>query len=470
MGVDLCGFGLYEGGMVLKVRVWVGLFLLAGFGGVGAEPAQVGELYRAEAERIVRKARESSVGFDRLALMCDRFGARFSGSEGLERAIDWCLATMGSDGLDRVRGEAVEVPRWVRGKESLTLIEPRSRVCPMMGLGGSVGTPPGGITEEVLVVNDFAELTRRAAEAKGKIVLFNAPFTEYGKTVVFRSRGAIEAAKVGAVASLIRSVGSFSMQSPHTGAMGYDSSVPKIPHAAITAEDADMLQRMQERGDRVVVKLAMEAKTEEPVMSRNVVAELRGSEKPEEIVLVSGHIDSWDVGQGAMDDGGGCLAAWEAVRLLRELNLQPRRTIRIVLWTNEENGMAGVKTYRREHADELAQHVLAMESDTGVFEPRGFSFTGSEKAMPYFESIITLLDGLGDLKMSWGAGVSDIMYLLQEGVPVMGLDVDREKYFWYHHTEADTVDKLSRDEFNRCVAAYAVMAYIVADMPDRLPR
>ena len=436
----------------------------------GAEANVLKERYQEISSRIVNLALSSETGFDRLAFLCDRFGPRLSGSVELERAIDWILESMHHDGLASVHGEEVMVPHWVRGEESVTLLEPRIRECPMLGLGGSIGTPREGLTADVIVVRDFDELKARGTEAKSKIVLFNAPFTEYRKTVVFRSRGAVEAAKVGAVASLIRSVGPFSMQTPHTGAMGYDDEVRKIPHAAITAEDADMMQRMQERGDRITVRLQMAAETRADAKSRNVVAELKGSEFPDEIVLVSGHIDSWDVGQGAMDDGGGCLAAWEAVRLLKQLGLQPRRTIRIVLWTNEENGMVGVKTYRKQHASALPDHVLAMESDTGVFEPQGFSFTGSEKAMPYLESIVELLKPLGDLRMTWGAGVSDIMYLLQEGVPVMGVDVNREKYFWYHHTAADTMDKLSRVEFNRCVAAYAVMAFVVADMPDRLPR
>ena len=436
----------------------------------GLDPKDLPSHYQKTAERIISEARRSPIGFERLSSMCDRFGPRFSGSPNLERAIDWCLATMASDGLESVHGEDVMVPNWVRGDESVTLLEPREQACPMLGLGGSVGTPKEGLEAEVLVVRDFDELKRQGAKVKGKIVLFNAPFTEYGKTVVFRSRGAIEAARLGAVASLIRSVGPFSMQTPHTGAMGYDESVPKIPHAAITSEDAEMIHRMQARGDRIVVRLTMAAETRAPAKSRNVVAELRGYEHPEEVVLVSGHIDSWDVGQGAMDDGGGSLAAWEAVRILKQLGLRPRRTIRDVLWTNEENGMAGVKTYRKQHANSLAQHVLAMESDAGVFEPKGFSFTGSEKAMPYLEAVVSLLEPLGSLKMSWGAGVSDIMYLLQEGVPVMGVDVDREKYFWYHHTSSDTIDKLDPEEFNRCVAGYAVMAYVVADMPDRLPR
>ncbi len=434
--------------------------------GAEAIPAQ----YEKVAQQLVQAATSQSVGFERLALMCDRFGPRFSGSPNLEQAIDWILETMRQDGFEAVRGEPVSIPRWVRGEESLQLLTPRRRALPMLGLGGSIATPSAGIEADVWVVRDFEMLREQPTKARGKIVLFNAPFTEYRKTVVFRSKGAVEAAKAGAVASLIRSVGPFSMQTPHTGAMGYEAGVRRIPHAAITAEDADMLERMQSRGETVRVRLHMNAQTLSPGVSRNVVADWRGSELPEEIVLVSGHIDSWDVGTGAMDDGGGCLAAWEAIRLIQSLGLRPRRTLRVVLWTNEENGMGGVKTYRDQHVNQLGNHVLAMESDSGVFDLQGLSFTGSERAMPYLESIGGLLDSVGVQKISWGANVSDIMHLLAQGVPVMGLDVDREKYFWYHHTEADTIDKLDRGEFNRCVAAFAVMAYIVADMPDRLPR
>ena len=226
------------------------------------------------------------------------------------------------------------------------------------------------------------------------------------------------------------------------GMMVYDDAVPRIPHAAITLGDAMLLERMQERGDLLKVELHMEAQNMEPSLSRNVVAEIPGLESPEEIVLISGHIDSWDVGQGAMDDGGGCLAMWEAARLILKSGLRPRRTIRVVLWTNEENGMAGVRTYRDKHKEELEHHVLAIESDAGTFKPQGFSFTGSEKAMPYLEAIGSLLGPIEAQRLKWGAGASDIMRLVPDGVPVMGLDVDRTKYFWYHHTDADTIDKL----------------------------
>jgi carboxypeptidase Q len=426
--------------------------------------------YRTAANQIIELGLADTSAFERLAEMCDTFGPRFSGTQNLEDAIDWCLAEMKQDGLENVRGEPVTVPRWSRGKESARVISPRPYELHLLGLGGSVGTPPDGIRARALVVSTFEELREKADEAQGRIIVFNAPFTEYRQTVMFRMQGAIEAARAGGVASLIRSVAPFSIQTPHTGVMDYDDGVTKIPHAAISLEDADMLQRLQERGETIEIELKMDARMLPDTRSRNVVAEFVGREHPEEIVLVSGHIDSWDVGQGAMDDGGGCFASWQAVRILQKLNLRPRRTIRIVFWTNEENGMAGVKTYRDEHAGELNNHILAMESDAGTFSPEGFSFTGSEKAMALFEEFAPLLEPLGARRLKFGAGVSDIMNLVPRGVPVMGLDVDREKYFWYHHTAADTIDKLDVTEFNRCATAMAIMAYVVADMPERLPR
>jgi carboxypeptidase Q len=408
--------------------------------------------------------------FKRLAYLCDTFGPRFSGSTNLEAAIDWTLAELKQDGFSNVRGEEVVVPVWVRGRESLEMVQPRPHSLAMLGLGGSVATPAEGITAEVLVVRDFGELRRRAADAKWRIVVFNTPFTEYHETVQVRIKGASEAARAGAVASLIRSIGPFSMQTPHTGNMSYADDAPKIPHAAITSESADMLERMQERGARLVLRLRMEAKSLPDGRSRNVVADLPGKEKPEEIVIVSGHIDSWDIGTGAMDDGGGCLAAWEAMRLMKKLNLKPRRTVRLVLWTNEENGVNGAKTYRQAHAAEMANHVLAIESDSGVFRPTGFGFAGSERAMPWLKEIGSLLAPIGATQLAWGCRGTDVLQLLPDGVPVMHLEVDRERYFWFHHTVADTIDKLDLKEFQQCTAALAVMAYVVADMPEKLPR
>lgn len=426
--------------------------------------------YNLAAKRIIEAARSSDFAYRRLATLCDTFGPRFSGTPELEQAIDWVLEEMRRDGFQSVRGERVMVPRWFRGAESAELVEPRRRQLPMLGLGGSIGTPPEGITAPVLVVDSFADLHRRAADAVGKIVLFDVPFTEYRETVMIRVNGAVEAAKAGAVASLIRSVGPYSMQTPHTGGMSYDPDVKRIPHAAITIEDSMMLKRMQARGSSPVIRLTMAAKNLPDVPSRNVVAEIKGSDHPEEIVIVSGHIDSWDVGSGAMDDGGGCLAAWEAARLLMSLDLKPKRTIRIVLWTNEENGLRGAKTYARDHAAELKHHIIGIESDAGAFRPTGFGFTGSERAMPYLQVIGRLLHPIGDAKLAWGCRGADVMQLLPGGVPAMHLEVERERYFWFHHTDADTIDKLDVRELQDCVAYLAVMAYVIADMPERLPR
>jgi carboxypeptidase Q len=430
----------------------------------------IADQYREAANRIIAAALSDSSAYNRLTELVDRFGHRFSGSSNLERALDWILDEMERDGLDNVRGEPVMVPHWVRGNESATLLEPRSKQLHMLGLGGSIGTPPEGIIAEVLVIESFDELSERAAEAEGKIVLFNAPWMGYGPTVQYRGRGAVAAAEAGAVASLIRSVTPYSMDTPHTGAMGYSDDVRRIPHAAITAEDAGMLQRMQERGERIVVRLQMEAETLPDVESRNVMAEIVGYEMPEEVIVMGGHIDSWDVGQGAMDDGGGCVAAWAAVKLLQRLGLRPRRTVRVVMWTNEENGLRGGNAYRDAHRAELENHVLAIESDAGVFEPKGFGFSGSDAAFDLVSQIGALLEPINAGQISRGGGGADIGPIMREGVPGMGLNVDGSKYFWYHHSNADTIDKLDPREVALSVAALAVMSYVVADMEPRLPR
>ena len=252
--------------------------------------------------------------------------------------------------------------------------------------------------------------------------------------------------------------------------MAYDSTVQRIPAAAITVEDAQMLHRMQDRGERIRVKLVMSARTLPDAPSRNVVAELVGSERPNEVVVFGGHIDSWDVGRGAMDDGGGVVVAWEAVRLPQRLGLKPRRTIRVVGWTNEENGGRGGQGYRDAHRSELDKHVLAIESDGGVFKPQGFGFTGSDSAFAIVKQIGTLLDPIQAGTISRGGGGADIAPIMTLGVPGMGLIVDGSRYFWYHHTEADTIDKLDPREMALCVAAMAIMAFVAADMPDPLPR
>ncbi len=432
----------------------------------------IAEAYRSSANRLIEAALRDSSAYERLTLLVDQFGHRLSGSESLEQAIDWVIEGMKRDGLENVRGQPVQVPHWVRGDESLGLISPRPRELPMLGLGGSIATPPGGIRAEVLVVESFTELEQRAEEARGRIVLFDVPFTVYRETVRYRLDGAVAAARAGAVASLLRSVGPYSMQTPHTGSMRYAEGVRKIPYAAITGEDASLLHRMQDRGERVEVQLKMSARTLPDATSRNVIAEIVGRERPEEVVVIGGHIDSWDVGQGALDDGGGSVAAWEAVRLMHELGMRPRRTVRVVLWTNEENGARGAHAYRDSVQAHIDDHVLAIESDAGVFRPRGFGFgsNGAERAFDLVKEVGTLLKPIGSDNITLGGGGADIGPLMTLGVPGMGLRVDRERYFWYHHTEADTIDKIDARDLALCIATLAVMAYVVADMPETLPR
>jgi carboxypeptidase Q len=433
-----------------------------------ARPTALQRRNQAAADRLIGAALADSAAWNKLAELADRFGPRLSGSAALERAIDWVANRMRDEGLENVRTEPVMVPHWVRGRESAEMVQPRFGALPMLGLGGSVGTPPGGIIAPVLVVTSFDDLQAHAADVPGKIVLFDVPFTNYGQTVQYRGNGAIEAAKLGAVASMIRSVGPFSMRTPHTGAMRYDESVRKIPGFAITMEDAAMLHRMQDRGDRIVVKVQMEAATLPDAPSRNVMAEIRGSERPDEIVVIGGHIDSWDVGTGAMDDGGGVIIAWEAVRLMHQLGLRPKRTVRVVGWVNEENGGRGGQAYRDAHRDELPKHVLAIESDGGVFRPIGFGFTGSDSARAIVRQVAGMLHRIGADSILPAGGGADIGPIMREGVPGMSHNVDESRYFWYHHTPADNVDKLDPREVAMNTAAMAVMAYVVAN--EGLPR
>lgn len=430
---------------------------------------QIIDTYHSTAEKIIRTAKQDNLCYDRLAEMCDTYGHRLSGSESLEKALDWIIEQLKKDGLD-VTSEKVMVPHWVRGTESATLVSPRVKKLAMLGLGGSIGTPAEGITAEVLVVKSFDDLKAHASEAKGKIVLFNVPFTTYGETVQYRVNGCNEASRVGAVASLVRSVTPVSLSTPHTGMLRYNDSLTKIPHAAITVEDAELLQRMQKRGVKTMITLKMEAKTLEDSPSRNIIAEIKGSEKPEEIVVFGGHIDSWDVGQGAMDDGGGVFVAWNALRIIKKLDLKPKRTMRLVFWTNEENGLKGGTQYALNHKNELANHVLAIESDAGTFKPRGFEVKGSERSKVLATAISSLLNPIAADLIVDGDGGADIGPILETGVPGMELIVDDAKYFWYHHTDADTMDKLNPDELNLCSAAMAIMTFVAADFPIRFPK
>jgi carboxypeptidase Q len=270
------------------------------------------------------------------------------------------------------------------------------------------------------------------------------------------------------VAALVRAVGPPGLRTPHTGALRYAEGVAQIPGAAIATEDADRLQRMHDRGMRIRVRLRMQAKFLDDAPSANVIAEIRGRERPEEVVVVGGHIDSWDVGTGSTDDGGGCVATWEALRVLKKLGLRPRRTIRVVLFTNEENGLRGGLDYRDRYREQLANHVLMLESDGGVFKPSGFGFSGSEHARATVAQIATLLRDNGTATISASGGGADIGPSVQAAnIPAMSLDSNGD-YFLIHHTPADTIDKIDPKDLARSAAAVAVMAYVVADMPERL--
>ena len=426
------------------------------------------EPYREPAKRIIDESLSSRFAWERLAELGDTFGHRLSGSEGLDAAIKWAARQMKHDGLDNVRLDPVLVPHWVRGAESLYITAPRSHAVTMLGLGNSVGTPPAGIEAELVIVRNFAELQSGAHKVKGRIVLYNVPFTTYGETVTYRADGPSRAAAVGAVAALVRSVGPPGLRTPHTGALRYADGAPKIPAAAVSTEDADRLQRMVDRGGRVRVRLKMDARTLPDAPSFNVVGEIRGSERPDEIVVVGGHFDSWDVGTGSTDDGGGCVVTWDALRLMKKLGLRPRRTVRVVLWTNEENGLRGAMAYRDRYKEELDNHVLMLESDGGVFKTIGFGLSGSETARAQVTEIARLLTPVGASRIGPSGGGADIDPSVQAAnVPAMSLEVEGN-YFLIHHTPADTVDKIDPADMSRAAAAIAVMAYVVADMPQRL--
>ena len=427
--------------------------------------------FRANAQKLIVAAQADQFAWDRLAEITDTFGQRISGSDNLNRAIAWAQEAMKKDGLENVHTEKVMVPRWIRGAESLEIVNPPLHNVPMLGLGGSVATPPGGIEADVMVVSTREELAKRAAEAKGKIVLFNVPYTNYGETVAYRAGGASMAAKVGAVAALVRSVGPIGLRTPHTGGMNYEESVAKIPTAAIPVEDTNRIQRLVNRGIKVRLRLMMEAKFDPDAESFNTIGEIRGSEKPNEIILVGGHFDSWDPGMGASDDAVGCVVTWEAARLMKKLNIRPKRTVRVVLFTNEENGTRGGNGYRDQHSAEAANHVMTVESDDGVFAPGSLGFTGSEAARKVIGEIATLLTPLGMQQITGVGGGADIGPISALGkVPMLAFNGDSTKYFTIHHTPADTVDRIDPKDVSTAAASLAAMIYVVADMPQALPK
>lgn len=417
----------------------------------GAEWQRFRALAQADRER----------SFARLVELCDGAGHRLAGSPGQKRAEAIGAAWLKADGL-KVTLDPVKVPVWVRGEASLAVTGPRAEPLRVLTLGGSVATPDAGIEAPIVVIRDFSELS---AAVKGKIVLYNHPMLpgtpaidHYGDAVAYRGGGASKAAAFGAVAVLVRSVTTRSLHTLHTGALGYDEAQPKIPAAAITVEDADRLSRLAGASE-VRVRLRLTPHTEPDADAVNVIGELRGTGRPEEIVVIGGHLDSWDVGQGAADDGAGIVESVEALRLVAKAGA-PKRTIRVVLFANEENGLRGGKAYFAAHGTE--RHVAAIESDIGGGAPLGFGITASDAQQAW---LAPMLVGSGLFARPDGGG-ADISPLTHDGVLAIGLLPDDSHYFDVHHTDADTVDKIDPAALADSTGALAALLWQVANAPD----
>jgi carboxypeptidase Q len=429
-----------------------------------------------DGERLVAHALTSKQSYETLSYLTDNIGPRLSGSRGAELAVAWTTRQFRRWGID-VRNEKIMVPHWVRGAERARLVSHNDQKIIVTALGGTVATPPEGITADVIEVRSFDELkTLGRSRVEGKIVFFHVAmnmdqvragraFDAYSGAVEFRSKGADRAAEYGAVASIIRSVASASLRTPHTGAMKYEGT-RKIPTAAMTAEDAMLVSRLLQKGDRVRMNLVLTPRSLPEVPSANVVAEIRGTERPDEIVLIGGHLDSWDLGTGAIDNGSGIAMVMETMRLIKELNLKPKRTIRAVLFMNEENGLRGGKGYAAAHAKE--NHVAAIETDAGVGAPLRWHTTLKDEALNRVVARAKpLLDRIAPMTFETaeetGADTSELVKL---GVPGFGFVPDPRFYFDYHHAPSDTLDKVNPDDLARDTAAVAAMTWALADSTE----
>lgn len=459
-----------------------------------AVPAHAGERIepRAAVDKLVRTALAQGEAFATLQELCRTAPQRLSGSAGLTTAEEWAQRRMLAIGLANVHAEACQVPHWVRGNTAkLSVAEPSSAAelhLPVVALGGSIGTgrapgspeigASGPVRGELVVVRSFDELRALGERARGKIVLFDRPmdpaepdpFEAYEKAVEQRSQGAVEAAKAGAVAALVRSMTLRIDDLPHTGSMRYSDDVPRVPAAAISTAGAERLAQLVRTQSRVVLALELDCHSEADTEAHNIVGEIRGSEKPDEIVVVGGHLDAWDLGQGAHDDGAGCAEALEALRLVRACGLVPRRTLRCVLWTNEENGLRGAFAYKDAHAAELEKHVLAIESDRGGFAPRGFETNASGAAWEALAGLAALLEPYGAGRLVRGGGGADTIPLERAGVNVLSFVPDPSRYFDVHHCARDTIDNVHPRELELSSGVLAALVWCVADLDTPLAR
>ena len=441
----------------------------------------------AELKKLQAAALKSDYAYRQVAHLSNNIGPRLSGSAQAQKAVEYVAGELKALGLE-VRLEKVMVPHWVRGEETAALVQfpgqaaGTTQKVVLTALGGSVATPPEGLTAEVVVVRDFDELNSLGKEKiSGKIVVFNHPFDKrmaaqgrggeaYGEAVVYRSEAPSAAARLGAVATLVRSVGGAGYRLPHTGLTTYAKDAPRVPAAALTEEDAEMVAALAPQGP-LRMHLVLTPQNLPDAVSYNVTGDLKGSEHPEQVVIVSGHLDSWDLGTGAIDDGAGVAVAMQAAQLVRQLGLHPKRTIRVVAWMNEENGLRGGKTYAAEHAGEVANHFAAIETDGGANHPLGIYIAGKPEVKAMLEPIAKVLrvSGAGLLQMRDEVG-ADIDPLRELGVPNFSPIQDSRFYFNYHHTVADTLDKIDPQELAENAAVNAVLVYGLANLEQPLPR
>jgi hypothetical protein len=420
------------------------------------------------ADRIAAASeRDPGVGWKRLRELTIGIGHRITGSPALDRAIAWAERHLRDDGLDAVRREAVSVPHWVRGRERGRIVRPIARRLALLALGGSVGTT-GVERAPVVAFASLDELRASPRRLDGAIAFVNQhmpPYDEehrdpgYRVGLAARLHAASEAARHGAAAVLVRSVTAIRSRLPHAGALAYDEGVPRIPAAAVATEDADLLAELASRGP-VEVTLSLAARRLPDVPSANVIGELRGRERPDEIVLLGAHLDSWDVGQGASDDGAGCVAVMEALRLLRASGLTPRRTLRAVLFTSEEYLLAGAIDYRRRHGEE--RHVAAFETDFGMAAPEAIG-VGSEERVRAMAPLLPLFARFGIRELRPRAFGADVHPIVESGVPAYDLEPDGRHYFDVHHTAADTLDRIRPEDLRRNAAAIALLAWVLAE-------
>jgi carboxypeptidase Q len=441
----------------------------------------------AELKRLQQAALSSDYAYRQVAHLANNIGPRLSGSAQAAKAVEYVANELKAIGCE-VQLEKVMVPHWVRGEETAALVQfpgqapDTTQKIVLCALGPSIATPANGITAEVVAVRNFDELKSLPRDrVAGKIVLFNYPFDKqiaaegrageaYGEAVVYRSDGPSAAARQGAVACLIRSVGGADYRLPHTGMTKYANDAPKIPAGAVTAEDADLIADLARQGP-VKMKLVLTPQQLPDVESYNVIADIKGSAHPEQVIIVSGHLDSWDLGTGAIDDGAGVAVSMEVANVIQKLRLKPKRTIRVIAWMNEENGEAGSKQYAKDHEKEFSNHFAAMETDGGAGHPIGINVKGNSEVKKMFAPVAAILQesGAGILNLVEHCG-ADIEPLEKAGVPAFSPIQDNRFYFNYHHTAADTLDKIVPKELAENSAVVAVLAYALANMEQPLPR